>query len=107
MPKLLERLAPKKLPNGKYDKGKMSADAYRKLVRYVELIDSTAEEVAERMEALGLQIAAEEAKSDVEGNADKLDALQAELAEWSTYGNLRGKQLEAVRAGMHGVACYS
>lgn len=107
VPKLLERLAPKKLPNGKYDKGRMSADGYRKFVRYVEMIEADAETVAERMEALGLQIAAEEAKSDAEGNADKLDELQAELAEWSTYGNLRGKQLEAVRAGVRALADFA
>ncbi len=110
VPKLLERLAPKKLPNGKFDKGKMSADGYRKLVRYVERIDSTAEEVAERMEALGLQIAAEEAKSDKEKetvDGDKLEALQAELAEWSTYGNLRGKRLEAVRAGVQALLDFA
>ncbi|MBQ3526165.1 MAG: hypothetical protein IJA63_07810, partial [Akkermansia sp.] len=110
VPKLLERLAPKKLPNGKYDKGRMSADGYRKFVRYVEMIEADAETVAERMEALGLQIAAEEAKSDKEKetvDGDKLEALQAELAEWSTYGNLRGKQLEAVRAGVRALADFA
>lgn len=99
---LMERLAPRKLPNGKYDKGRMSADAYRKFVSYVELMNKSKGEVDEKLVELGLLIAAEEAKSEEERMDDgaKLDALTEELAAWSTYGGLRGKNLEGVRKGV-------
>ena len=100
---LLEVLAPRKLPNGKYDKGRMSADAYRQFVKFTEMMDMSADEVAMRMQELGQQIAAEEGRSDAERGDDgeKLDQLTDELAALSTYGGLRGrKNLEVVRKGV-------
>ncbi len=100
---LRERLAPKKLPNGKFDKGKMSAEAYRQFLKYTAMMDLSADEVAKRMSELGLKIVAEEARSDDERGDDgeTLDRLQDELAALSTYGALRGKKsLETVRKGV-------
>ncbi len=110
---LMERLAPRKLPNGKYDKGRMSADAYRKFVSYVELMNKSKDEVAEKMVELGLLIAAEEAKSTAERvedsyvDADKLDRLNDEISAWSIYGGLRGKNLDAVRKGVEALSNFA
>ena len=96
--RMKERLAPRKLPNGKYDKGKMSADAYKEFMRYCELMEMDADAVGTKMQELEALIAAEEQKP--EPDEAKMDKLASSLAELAAYGNLKGKNLEAVRKGV-------
>lgn len=102
--RMKERLAPRKLPNGKYDKGKMSADAYKEFMRYCELMEMDADAVGTKMQELEALIAAEEQKP--EPDADKMDKLASSLAELAAYGNLKGKNLEAVRKGVAALATF-
>ncbi len=102
--RMKERLAPRKLPNGKYDKGKMSADAYKIFERYCELMELDADTVGKKMQDLEALIAAEERKP--EPDADNMDKLAAQFAEWSAYGNLKGKNLDAVRKGVAALTLF-
>ena len=102
--RMKERLAPRKLPNGKYDKGKMSADAYKEFMRYCELMEMDADAVGTKMQELEALIAAEEQKP--EPDADKMVKLASSLAELAAYGNLKGKNLEAVRKGVAALAAF-
>lgn len=102
--RMKERLAPRKLPNGKYDKGKMSADAYKEFMRYCELMEMDADAVSTKMQELEALIAAEEQKP--EPDADKMDKLASSLAELAAYGNLKGKNLEAVRKGVAALTTF-
>ncbi len=102
--RMKERLAPRKLPNGKYDKGKMSADAYEEFKRYCELMEMDADMVSKKMQDLEALIAAEEQKP--EPDADKIDKLASSLAELATYGNLKGKNLDAVRKGVAALTVF-
>lgn len=102
--RMKERLAPRKLPNGKYDKGKMSADAYKIFERYCELMELDADTVGKKMQDLEALIAAEERKP--KPDADEMDKLASSLAEWSAYGNLKGKNLEAVRKGVAALTVF-
>lgn len=102
--RMKERLAPRKLPNGKYDKGKMSADAYKIFERYCELMEMDADTVSTKMQDLEALIAAEEQKP--EPDADKMDKLASSLAELAAYGNLKGKNLDAVRKGVAALTVF-
>ena len=102
--RMKERLAPRKLPNGKYDKGKMSARAYKEFVRFCGLMELDADTVAEKLHDLEALIAAEEGKD--EPDADRLDKLVSQMAELAAYGNLKGKSLEAVRRGVAALTVF-
>ena len=102
--RMKERLAPRKLPNGKYDKGKMSADAYNEFKRYCELMELDADTVSKKMQDLEALIAAEEKKP--KPDFAEIDKLAVQLAEWSAYGNLKGKNLEAVRKGVAALTVF-
>ncbi len=102
--RMKERLAPRKLPNGKYDKGKMSAGAYKEFVRFCGLMELDADTVAEKLHDLEALIAAEEGKD--EPDADRLDKLVSQMAELAAYGNLKGKSLEAVRRGVAALRAF-
>ena len=102
--RMKERLAPRKLPNGKYDKGKMSAWAYKEFVRFCGLMELDADTVAEKLHDLEALIAAEEGKD--EPDADRLDKLVSQMAELAAYGNLKGKSLEAVRRGVAALTAF-
>ena len=102
--RMKERLAPRKLPNGKYDKGKMSADAYKIFERYCELMEMDADTVSTKMQDLEALIATEEQKP--EPDADKMDKLASSLAELAAYGNLKGKNLDAVRKGVAALTVF-
>lgn len=102
--RMKERLAPRKLPNGKYDKGKMSADAYKIFERYCELMEQDADTVSKKMHDLEALIAAEERKD--EPDADRVDKLVSQMAELAAYGNLKGKSLEAVRRGVAALTVF-
>ncbi len=102
--RMKERLAPRKLPNGKYDKGKMSARAYKEFVRFCGLMELDADTVAEKLHDLEALIAAEEGKD--EPDADRLDKLVSQMAELAAYGNLKGKSLEAVRRGVAALTAF-
>lgn len=102
--RMKERLAPRKLPNGKYDKGKMSAGAYKEFVRFCGLMELDADAVAEKLHDLEALIAAEEGKD--EPDAAKVDKLAAKMAELAAYGNLKEKSLEAVRKGVAALTAF-
>lgn len=102
--RMKERLAPRKLPNGKYDKGKMSAGAYKEFVRFCGLMELGADAVAEKLHVLEALIAAEEGKD--EPDAAKVDKLAAKMAELAAYGNLKEKSLEAVRKGVAALSAF-
>ncbi|MBQ7022976.1 MAG: hypothetical protein IJN29_05305, partial [Akkermansia sp.] len=102
--RMKERLAPRKLPNGKYDKGKMSADAYKIFERYCKLMEQDADTVSKKMHDLEALIAAEERED--EPDADRLDKLASQMAELAAYGNLKGKSLEAVRRGVAALTVF-
>lgn len=102
--RMKERLAPRKLPNGKYDKGKMSAEAYKEFVRFCGLMELDAEAVAEKLHELEALIAAEEGKDAPD--AARVDELAAKMAELVAYGNLKGKSLEAVRKGVAALTAF-
>ncbi len=102
--RMKERLAPRKLPNGKYDKGKMSAGAYKEFVRFCGLMELGADAVAEKLHDLEALIAAEEGKDAPD--AAKVDKLAAKMAELAAYGNLKEKSLEAVRKGVAALTAF-
>lgn len=102
--RMKERLAPRKLPNGKYDKGKMSAGAYKEFVRFCGLMELDADAVAEKLHELEALIAAEEGKDAPD--AAKVDKLAAKMAELAAYGNLKEKSLEAVRKGVAALTAF-
>lgn len=102
--RMKERLTPRKLPNGKYDKGKMSAGAYKEFVRFCGLMELGADAVAEKLHDLEALIAAEEGKDAPD--AAKVDKLAAKMAELAAYGNLKEKSLEAVRKGVAALTAF-
>lgn len=117
----IARLMPKKKDNGKYGKGSLPADAYRTLGQYLAMLDADAAAVeaeTARLEAL-IRDASLNQTEAAEGEtisipyeyAERkenltLDQLESKLADWQTFGNLAGMNLDETRSAMEAIMTY-
>lgn len=117
----IARLMPKKKDNGKYGKGSLPADAYRTLGQYLAMLDADAAAVeaeTARLEALIRDASLNQTEaSEGETNALPyeyagrkenltLDQLESKLADWQTFGNLAGMNLDETRSAMEAIMTY-
>lgn len=117
----IARLMPKKKDNGKYGKGSLPADAYRTLGQYLAMLDADASAVeaeTARLEAL-IRDASLNQTEAAEGETITtpyehagrkenltLDQLESKLADWQTFGNLAGMNLDETRSAMEAMMTY-
>ena len=117
----IARLMPKKKDNGKYGKGSLPADAYRTLGQYLAMLDADASAVeaeTARLEAL-IRDASLNQTEAAEGETITtsyehagrkenltLDQLESKLADWQTFGNLAGMNLDETRSAMEAIMTY-
>lgn len=92
--RIAEKAQPKKMKNGKFAKGKMSAESLRELNRLMGLVNMSAEEKQKQIESLSAAIEADEQAG--EDTTEKLEALK----EVMTFGALRGADLKTARTAV-------
>lgn len=117
----IARLMPKKKDNGKYGKGSLPADAYRTLGQYLAMLDSDAAAVeaeTARLEALIRDASLNQTEAaegetisipyEYAGRKENLtlDQLESKLADWQTFGNLAGMNLDETRSAMEAIMTY-
>lgn len=115
------RLMPKKKDNGKYGKGSLPADAYRTLGQYLAMLDADAAAVeaeTARLEALIRDASLNQTEAaegetisipyEYAGRKENLtlDQLESKLADWQTFGNLAGMNLDETRSAMEAIMTY-
>lgn len=117
----IARLMPKKKDNGKYGKGSLPADAYRTLGQYLAMLDADAAAVeaeTARLEALIRDASLNQTEAaegetisipyEYAGRKENLtlDQLESKLADWQTFGNLTGMNLDETRSAMEAIMTY-
>lgn len=117
----IARLMPKKKDNGKYGKGSLPADAYRTLGQYLAMLDADAAAVeaeTARLEALIRDASLNQTEAaegetisipyEYAGRKENLtlDQLESKLADWQTFGNLAGMNLDETRSAMEAIMTY-
>ena len=117
----IARLMPKKKDNGKYGKGSLPADAYRTLGQYLAMLDADAAAVeaeTARLEALIRDASLNQTEAaegetisipyEYTGRKENLtlDQLESKLADWQTFGNLAGMNLDETRSAMEAIMTY-
>jgi hypothetical protein len=117
----IARLMPKKKDNGKYGKGSLPADAYRTLGQYLAMLDADAavvETETARLEALIRDASLNQTEAaegetisipyEYAGRKENLtlDQLESKLADWQTFGNLAGMNLDETRSAMEAIMTY-
>lgn len=117
----IARLMPKKKDNGKYGKGALPADAYRTLGQYLATLDADAAAVeteTARLEALIRDASLNQTEAaegetisipyEYAGRKENLtlDQLESKLADWQTFGNLAGMNLDETRSAMEAIMTY-
>ncbi len=95
---MLERLTPKKAKSGKLAKGKMDADSYRQISTWVDMMNATEEQRAERMAELEALLAKGVNEEEDAGDSfTKQEKLELEMKDWSVFGSVDGMSLAEVR----------
>ncbi|WP_297672914.1 hypothetical protein [uncultured Akkermansia sp.] len=117
----IARLMPKKKDNGKYGKGSLPADAYRTLGQYLAMLDADAAAVeaeTARLEALIRDASLNQTEAaegetisipyEYAGRKENLtlDQLESKLADWQTFGNLAGMNLDETCSAMEAIMTY-
>lgn len=117
----IARLMPKKKDNGKYGKGSLPADTYRTLGQYLAMLDADAAAVeaeTARLEALIRDASLNQTEAaegetisipyEYAGRKENLtlDQLESKLADWQTFGNLAGMNLDETRSAMEAIMTY-
>lgn len=102
---MTEALLPQKdTRSGKMKKGKMSADAERRLVRLYGMMLADKQQKVEAMESLNALKTSEENKPDPD--AARVDQLTEELEDWAALGALGGLSLAQVRRAEEALADF-
>ncbi len=97
--KVLERFTPKKdKKSGKLKRGIAHADTYREVEELGKKVNDTEENREANMERLIALLQALEAKGELsEAEVAERERLEAELADWTTFGAVRYRGWEAAR----------